>query len=102
MKRYPFAAALALAALSGCAAQAQTYQDSGGTYVRGMVPIMPGVGPLFTPSHPGNVTGTFSASFSGFQPSASGSVGTPISAQTTVTTGSTQSLPSGTVVIASN
>ena len=34
-------------------AQAQTYQDSGGTYVRGVVPIQPGVGPLFTISEPG-------------------------------------------------
>jgi hypothetical protein len=81
---------------------AQTYQDSGGTYVRGVVPIQPGVGPLFTPSNPGKISGSFTASLSGFQPSASGSVGNPISAQTTVTTGSTQSLPSGTVVIASN
>jgi hypothetical protein len=102
MKRPPFAATLASAALFSCAAEAQTYQDSGGTYVPGVVPIQPGVGPLFTPSNPGRVSGSFSASFSGFQPSASGSVGTPIAAQTTVTTGSTQSLPSGTVVIVSN
>ena len=100
MKRLLLAVLLAIG--PALPAQAQTYQDSSGTYVRGVVPIQPGVGPLFTPSNPGKISGSFSATISGFQPSASGSVGTPISAQTTVTTGSTQSLPSGTVVIASN
>jgi len=96
MKRLPFAAALALAALSGCAAQAQTYQDSGGTYVRGVVPILPGVGPLFTNSNPGHVAGAFSATLGGFQP-------TP--AYATLSVGATSSrvaLPSGTVVIVYN
>jgi hypothetical protein len=102
MKPLLLTAALALAALFGCAAQAQTYQDSGGTIVPGFVPIQPGVGPLGTASNPMKVSGSFSASLSGFQPSSSGSVGTQISAQATVATGSTQSLPIGTVVIASN
>ena len=102
MKPLLLTAALAPAALFGCAAQAQTYQDSGGTIVPGFVPIQPGVGPLGTASNPMKVSGSFSASLSGFQPSSSGSVGTPISAQPTITAGSTQSLPIGTVVIASN
>jgi fibronectin-binding autotransporter adhesin len=102
MKRLLLAAALASAAPLDCAAEAQTYQDAGGTYVRGVVPIQPGVGPLFTSANPGKISGSFSATFSGFQPSASGSVGTPISAQITVAAGSTQTLPTGTVVIASN
>jgi hypothetical protein len=96
MKRLPFAAALALAAFSGCAAQAQTYQDSGGTYLRGVVPILPGVGPLFTNSNPGHVAGTFSATLGGFQP-------TP--AYATLSVGATSSrvaLPSGTVVVVYN
>jgi len=58
-------------ALVVCAAQAQTYRDSGGTVLPGVVPIQPGVGPLFTPSNPGNVAGTFSASLSGFTPTPS-------------------------------
>ena len=61
----------AVMALIVCAAQAQTYRDSGGTVVPGVVPIQPGVGPLFTPSNPGNVAGTFSASLSGFTPTPS-------------------------------
>jgi hypothetical protein len=92
----------ALAVFFGCAAEAQTYQDAGGTIVPGFVPIQPGVGPLFTSSNPAHVSGSFSASLSGFQPSSSTAVGTPFSAQTTVTAGSTQSLPSGTVVVATN
>ena len=68
MKRFLPAAAMALIV---CAAQAQTYRDSGGTVVPGVVPIQPGAGPLFTPSNPGNVAGTFSASLSGFTPTPS-------------------------------
>ena len=76
--------------------QAQTYQDSGGTYVRGFVPIQPGVGPLFTSANPGKISGSFSASLSGFQP-------TP--AYATLSVGATSSrvaLPSGTVVVVYN
>jgi hypothetical protein len=58
MKRILLGAAGAAGLLSGVPAWAQTYQDSGGTYVRGVVPIRPGFGPLFTPSNPGNITGT--------------------------------------------
>jgi hypothetical protein len=68
MKQFFLAAAMALIV---CAAQAQTYSDSGGTVVPGVVPIQPGVGPLFTPSNPGNVAGTFSTSLSGFTPTPS-------------------------------
>ena len=42
--------------LLSAAAHAQSYQDSGGTYVRGIVPISPGAGPLFTPKNPGVVS----------------------------------------------
>jgi hypothetical protein len=75
---------------------AQTYQDSGGTYVRGVVPIQPGVGPLFTASNPGKISGSFSASLTGFQP-------TPAYAQLSVgATSSRVPLPSGSVVIIYN
>jgi hypothetical protein len=104
MKRIILAAA---AALSGWAAQAQTYHDSAGTIVPGVVPLVgcasgANCAAPVSSSNPLPVSGTFNASFSGFQPSSSGSVGTPISAQTSVTTGSTQALPTGTVVIATN
>ena len=96
MKRLPFAAALALAAICGRTAEAQTYQDSGGTYVRGVVPVLPGVGPLFTNSNPGHVAGVFSATLGGFQP-------TPAYATlSVVATSSRVALPSGTVVIVYN
>ena len=61
MKRILLGAAGAAGLLFGAPAGAQTYQDSGGTYVRGVVPIQPGVGPLFTNSNPGHISGTFSA-----------------------------------------
>ena len=76
--------------------QAQTYQDSGGTVVPGVVPIQPGVGPLFTSANPGKISGSFSASLTGFQP-------TP--AYTSLSVGATSSrvaLPSGTVVVVYN
>lgn len=77
-------------------AQAQTYQDSGGTYVRGVVPIQPGVGPLFTTANPGKISGTFSATLSGFQP-------TPAYATLSVGVASSRvALPSGTVVVIYN
>src|SRR5690349_10199385 len=75
---------------------AQTYQYSGGTIVRGVVPIQPGVGPLFTSANPGKISGSLSASLSGFQP-------TPAYATLSVTTSSSRAaLPSGTVVIVYN
>ena len=75
---------------------AQTYQDSGGTIIRGVVPIQPGVGPLFTTSNPGKISGSFSASLSGFQP-------TPAYATLSVAaTSSRVALPSGTVVVVYN
>ncbi len=77
-------------------AQAQTYQDSGGTVVPGVVPIQPGVGPLFTSANPGKISGSFSASLSGFQP-------TPSYASLSVgATSSRVALPSGTVVVVYN
>ncbi len=96
MKRNLSGAAIAAALLSGAPAYAQTYQDSGGTYVHGIVPIQPGVGPLFTAANPGKISGSFSASLSGFQP-------TPAYAQLSVgSTSARVALPSGTVVIVYN
>jgi hypothetical protein len=96
MKRILLGAAGAAGLLFGAPAGAQTYQDSGGTYVRGVVPIQPGVGPLFTASNPGKISGSFSASLSGFQP-------TPAYSQLSVgATSSRASLPSGSVVIVYN
>jgi hypothetical protein len=96
MKRILLGAAAAAALLIDVPAWAQTYQDSGGTYVRGVVPITPGRGPLFTSSNPGQISGQFSATFSGFQP-------TPAYAQLSVgATSSRVALPSGTVVIVYN
>jgi hypothetical protein len=96
MKRILLGAAGAAGLLFGAPAGAQTYQDSGGTYVRGVVPITPGVGPLFTNSNPGHIAGTFNGSVSGFQP-------TPAYAQLSVgPTSSRVPLPSGLVVIVYN
>ncbi len=77
-------------------AQAQTYQDSGGTVVQGVVPIQPGVGPLFTSANPGKISGSFSASLSGFQPTPS------YSSLSVGSTSSRVALPSGTVVVVYN
>ena len=55
-------------------------------------------GPI-TGSNPLPVSGTFSASLSGFQPSASGAYGTPISVTSSGVTGT---LPTGAVVVATN
>ena len=85
-----------LAAGVALSARAQTYQDSGGTVVPGVVPIQPGVGPLFTSANPGKISGSFSASLSGFQP-------TPSYASLSVgATSSRVALPSGTVVVVYN
>ena len=96
MKRILLGAAGAAGLLFGVPAGAQTYQDSGGTYVGGVVPIQPGVGPLFTTTNPGKISGTFSATLSDFQP-------TPAYSQLSVgATSSRVALPSGLVVIAYN
>ena len=85
-----------LAAGVAVPAHAQTYQDSGGTVVPGVVPIQPGVGPLFTSANPGKISGSFSASLTGFQP-------TPSYASLSVgATSNRVALPSGTVVVVYN
>lgn len=77
-------------------AVAQTYRDSSGTVVPGVVPIEPGVGPLFTPNNPGVISGSFSATLSGFQP-------TPSYSQLSAgTTSSRVVLPVGAVVVVYN
>lgn len=96
MKRILLGAAGAAGLLFGAPAGAQTYQDSGGTYVGGVVPIQPGVGPLFTLSNPGRVTGTLSSTVGGFQPA---------SAYSQLSVGATSSrvpLPTGTLVVVYN
>ena len=96
MKRILLGAAGAAGLLSGVPVCAQTYQDSGGTYVGGVVPITPGVGPLFTNSNPGKISGNFSATLTGFQP-------TPAYAQASVgATSSRVALPSGSIVVVYN
>jgi hypothetical protein len=101
MKRILLAAA---AALLGCASQAQTYHDAGSTVVPGVVPLVgcSTSGNCTAPvssTNPLPVQGLVSSSISGFQPSATGSVATPIIA---TTAGAVGNLPSGTVVIATN
>ena len=98
MKLSRFAAAAALALALASPALAQTYRDTGGTSVPGVVVVDPtdNSGPLFSTSNPGHVSGTFSASFSGFTP-------TPAYAQLSVGVSSTRvALPSGNVVIVYN
>ncbi len=86
--------AVALTLMLSDASLAQTYRDSGGSVVQGMVPVGGDrSGPLFTPNNPGNVTGTLSASFSGFQPTPN------YSYQSVTTTSAVYALPTGTVVI---
>ena len=66
MKRILLVAARAAGLLFGVPAWAQTYQDSGGTYVQGVVPIQPGVGPLFTnATNLGKISGNFTANLTG-------------------------------------
>src|SRR5579871_6566703 len=94
MNRIILAALLATGVAAS--AQAQTYQDSGGTVVPGVVPIQPGVGPLFTSANPGKISGSFSDSLSGFQP-------TPSYTSLSVGASSTRvALPTGTVVVVYN
>jgi hypothetical protein len=98
MKKLVLAAA---AAVFGCAAQAQTYHDSGSTVVPAVVPLAGCsssgncAGPVST-TNPLPVSGSFSASLSGFQP-------TPAYATLAVsTTSSRVALPAGTVVVVYN
>jgi hypothetical protein len=88
------AAALALALV--CPALAQTYRDSGGTAVQGVVPIAPGIGPMGTAANPEFVQGSLSQSVGGFNP-------TPSYSQLSVGALSARvALPAGTVVIVYN
>ena len=95
MNRYlTSVSAVALTLTLSHASLAQTYRDSSGSVVQPTVPVGGDrSGPLFTPSNPGHVTGTFSASFSGFQPTPS------YSYQSITTTSATYALPTGTAVI---
>jgi hypothetical protein len=91
------ASAAALALLLASPSFAQTYRDAAGSIVPGVVPIGgDGSGPLFTSANPGKISGSFSATLSGFQP-------TPAySAQSVTTTSTAYALPAGAVVIAYN
>ena len=93
--------ALALALLAASPAAAQTYRDTGGTAVPGVVVVDPtdNSGPVFSVSNPAHVTGTFSASLGTFTQSTSGAIGTPISA---TTSGATGTLPTGASVLLVN
>jgi len=101
MKIVRFLRSVAIALALSCPAAAQSYHDTGGTAVRGVVIVDPtdNSGPLFTTANPGHVSGSFSASLGGFTPSSSGAR----MAQLTVTTSdSSQTLPTGSVVVVSN
>lgn len=81
-------------------ATAQTYHDTGGTVVPGVVIVDPtdNSGPLGSSSNPMKISGSFSATLSGFQP-------TPSYSQLALSNPNTSarvSLPSGTVVIVYN
>ncbi len=95
MNRYlASVSAVALTLMLSDGSLAQTYRDSGGTAVQGVVPVGGNQsGPLFTPGNPGSVTGTFSATFSGFQPTPS------YNSESVTTTSAAYALPTGTVVI---
>src|SRR5438552_10442957 len=99
MKRILLTAALA--GVLACPALAQSYYDSSGTKVTGSVPLIncsAGAkcsGPV-SGSNPLPVSGSFSATLSGFQP-------TPAYSQLSVTSASSRvALPSGTVVVVYN
>ena len=84
--------------LAPLGALAQTYHDTAGTVVPGVVIVDPtdNSGPLGTTSNPMKISGSFSASLSGFTP-------TPSYASLSVTTSSSRvALPSGTTVIVYN
>jgi hypothetical protein len=94
---YAAASATALTLLLAGTSIAQTYRDTSGSVVPGVVPLGgDGSGPLFTSSNPAKVSGTFSATLGGFQP-------TPAYSYQAVTTSSaTYALPSGTTVVVYN
>ena len=103
MKRILLSAAVALATgVFACGAFAQGYRDSAGTPVNGVVPLVGcsglGVcaGPV-TSTNPLPVSGTFSASLSGFQPTPA--YATPLAVGAT---SSRVALPSGTVIVVYN
>jgi hypothetical protein len=93
-----FALAALASALICSAALAQTYHDTAGTIVPGVVVIDPtdNSGPLFTSANPAKISGSFSATLSGFAPTPSYSQLSPS------TTSSRVALPSGTVVVVYN
>jgi hypothetical protein len=97
MKRLLLAAAFCAAATPAFA----LFDSAAPGLVQIVDPTAPSV-PLGTVSHPLNTTGTFSGSVGGFPAGAGGVIGTPVTAVTTVTVGSTQSLPAGTEVVATN
>jgi hypothetical protein len=76
---------------------AQTYHDVTGTVLSGVVPVGgDGSGPLFTAANPGKISGSLSASISGFEP-------TPSYSQLSVgTTSSRVALPAGSTVVVYN
>jgi hypothetical protein len=85
-------------ALASSPGHAQTYRDTAGTIVPGMVIVNPvdNSGPMGTTSNPLKVAGAFSASLSGF---------TPTPAYSALSVGATSSrvaLPSGTAVVVYN
>ena len=100
MKRIALALAISLAAIS--LASAQTYHDSAGTTLPGVVPLVGCSaagncsGPL-SATNPLPVTGSLSATLSGFQPGAA--YATPLAVSTS---SSRVALPSGTTVIVYN
>src|SRR5947209_18068188 len=87
---------LAVALFPPAIAFAQTYRDTGGTVVPGVVVVDPtdNSGALFSAANPGHVSGSFSASLSGYQPTPS------YSYQSVTTTSASYSLPVGAVIIA--
>ena len=97
MKRLLLAAAFCAAATPALA----LFDTAAPGLVQIVDPTAPNV-PLGTVAHPLNTTGTFTGTIGGFPGGTGGVIGTPVSAQTTVTTGSTQTLPAGTSVIATN
>jgi hypothetical protein len=95
-----FALAGMLTLAPACSALAQTYRDTSGTVVPGVVVVDPtdNSGPLGTSSNPMKISGSFSATLRGFQP-------TPSYSQLSITSASASfsvALPSGTVVIVYN
>jgi hypothetical protein len=99
-------AALRAAFLSSClvfaltsSGLAQSYRDSAGTTVPGLVLVDPsGAGPLGVSSNPLKISGSFSATLSGFTPTPA-YASLPVS---TVGTSYSVALPSGAVVIVYN